>query len=133
MKSVYISYANEDLQTAKELQSILQNAGVTAIVVEHTTFNPNGDVAADMLQQIKTAETMVCIFSKFTNDSNFVSIELNAAVKREKKVFILNTDRTEIDKKNNFVLANSVTLTNRELNKAAQELLPLLAKGGSHA
>lgn len=126
MKTVYISYANEDLQTAISLQNALNSHGIQNLLVDHTTFNPNGDVAADMLGSIKDADALVCIFSKHSNDSNFVSIELNAAVKREKKVFLLKTDSTAIDKKNNFVTANSVILQSNTADRAAAELLAFL-------
>ena len=126
MKTVYISYANEDLPTAISLQNALNVQGIQNILVDHTAFNPSGDVAADMLDSIKSADALVCIFSKHSNDSNFVSIELNAAVKREKKVYLLKTDSTAIDKKNNFVTANSVILQSNSVDRAANELLAFL-------
>lgn len=126
MKTIYISYANEDLQTAVALRTALTARGVQCTLVDHTEYNPNGDVAADMLGSIKCADALVCVFSKHSNDSNFVSIELNAAVKREKKVYLMKTDRTAIDKKNNFVIANSVILQSGTVEGAVAELLPIL-------
>ena len=129
MTSIYVSYPNEDIENAKAIQQMLQNNGINAYLVDHTNFNPNGDVAMEMLSLIKQSDALLCLFSANANASNFISIELNAAVKREKKVYLYIPDHTKIDKKNNFVTANSVILKSSNLKNAVNELLLINGKG----
>lgn len=110
MKKIYISYANQDLQLAKSVETELKNNNLIAYFIDHTEENIHGDVANDMLSGIKNCDVFLCLYSKNSNQSNFVSIELNAAVKRDKQVYIINVDKTYIEKKTNFAIANSILL-----------------------
>jgi predicted TIM-barrel fold metal-dependent hydrolase len=125
---IYISYANEDVSVAKELGNALEQYGFEAKIVDHTAFNYEGDVAVDMLESIKNCDCMLCLYSYNTNDSNFVSIELNAAVKREKRVYIIKEGDVKIDAKNRFVTANSIILKSTDARSAAKELEELVSK-----
>lgn len=120
MKKIYVSYANQDLQIAKNLKQEIESKGFSVCLIDHTEENLNGDVASEMLEGIKNAEVFLCLYSKNSLQSNFVSIEINAAVKREKEVYILNTDNTYIEKKTNFAIANSILLKG-DVKKALAE------------
>ncbi len=128
MKGIYLSYANQDLSLAKSVKEQIENCGLTVCLIDHTEENLNGDVASEMLDGIKKSDVFLCLYSKHSNQSNFVSIELNAAVKREKQVYIINTDNSYIEKKTNFAIANSVLLKG-DAKKALQDFIAIMQKG----
>ena len=129
MKKVYISYANEDLKYAQEISAMLLESNFSVLLVDHTVFNFTDDIADVMLQNIKSADTLLCIYSNNTNQSNFVSIELNAAVKRSVPVYIIKLGDVEIDKKNHFATANSLILKGSSLNERISDF-KLIVGGG---
>lgn len=128
MKKIYISYANQDVNIAKSVKSELLSNGISVCFIDHTEENLQGDVANEMLTGIKNCDAFLCLYSKYSNNSNFVSIELNASVKREKQVYIINTDKTYIEKKTNFAIANSILLKG-DLKKALAEFIGLIKSG----
>lgn len=127
MERVYISYANEDLSVAKKVNDILSENGINTYIVDHTEENLNGDVALEMLDGIKNSNVFLCLYSKYSNSSNFISIEINAAVKREKHVYIINIDGTSLEQKTNFAIANS-TLIKGDFDSAINKFI--IIKGG---
>ncbi|MBE5744140.1 MAG: TIR domain-containing protein [Clostridiales bacterium] len=128
MERVYISYANEDLSVAKKVNDILSENGINTYIVDHTEENLNGDVALEMLDGIKNSNVFLCLYSKYSNSSNFISIEINAAVKREKRVYIINIDGTSLEQKTNFAIANS-TLIKGDFDSAINKFITII-KGG---
>lgn len=128
MEKVYLSYANEDLSVAKKVSDVLIENGINALIVDHTEENLNGDVALEMLDSIKNSNIFLCLYSKYANGSNFISIEINAAIKREKRVYIINMDGTSLEQKTNFAIANS-TLIKGDLDSATKEFITII-KGG---
>ncbi len=128
MEKVYLSYANEDLSVAKKVSDVLIKNGINALIVDHTEENLNGDVALEMLDSIKNSNVFLCLYSKYANGSNFISIEINAAIKREKRVYIINMDGTSLEQKTNFAIANS-TLIKGDLDSATKEFITII-KGG---
>ena len=128
MERVYISYANEDLSVAKKVNDILSENGINTYIVDHTEENLNGDVALEMLDGIKNSNVFLCLYSKYSNSSNLISIEFNAAVKREKRVYIINIDGTSLEQKTNFAIANS-TLIKGDFDSAINNFITII-KGG---
>ena len=131
MENIYISYANQDFNIAKEAKAMLESSSLAVKFVDHTEMNLSGDVASEMLDGIKKASVFLCLFSKHSNTSNFMSIEINAAVKREKDIYIINVDRSEMGKKTNFALANS-TLLKGDKEKALKEFIKVMQGGGKN-
>ncbi len=130
MKKIYLSYANEDFAAAKEVKEALEGSGMRVTLVEHVELTVDGDVAEKMLAEIKEANVFLCLFSGHANLSNFVSIEINAAVKREKEIYVLALDESKMEPKLKFALANSTYLKG---GKAVKEFIKLVQEGEHHA
>ncbi len=129
MNKIYISYANEDFKKALQVQKILEENTISSTIVNHTSLNTNGDIAETMLNEIKNHEFFLFLFSKYANESNFFSIELNAAIKRNKKVYILALDASSIDDKLNFTINNSIFIEYSSLKTSVNKFIKLINRG----
>lgn len=132
MNKIYISYANEDFQKALLVQKILDENNLSTTTVDHTSLNTNGDIAETMLNEIKNHEIFLFLFSKYANESNFFSIELNAAIKRNKKVYILALDASSIDERLNFTINNSSFIEYSTLKTSVNKFIKLINRGNNN-
>ena len=129
MYKLYISYANEDYDLAIKIQDALKNNNINSSIIDHTSLNVNGDIAEAMYNEIKKYENILFLFSAYANESNFFAIELNAAVKRNKKIYILLLDESNMSDELRFTTSNSIFLKYSGFKNSIKSLSDLITNG----
>lgn len=132
MSVVYLSYDNADYENALYVARELEANGIPCVFVRHNHFFANGDVAEEMLQGIKDSHIVLCVFSESSNESNFVSIEINAAVKRQKTVCVISPDFSQPNSKNAFALSGATYIEGVNFKGAVSSFIKWYRERNGH-
>jgi len=78
-REVFISYSQPDYQTAMEMVARIEEQGIDCWIAPRN-IAPSADWAAEIIEAISAARTMVLVFSASSNDSPQVRREVERAV-----------------------------------------------------
>ena len=132
MDKVYICYANNDYAKAKKIYNSLTKNNIDICMVEHFVYESGNDYAQNMLDGIKSSNIFLLVLSRFTSNSSWVSLEINAAVKRNKKIFVIKVDNDEINQNLKFALGNSIIIKEKTINDSINKVKSLIISGGEN-
>ncbi len=100
MREVFISYKDDDKKlgnndgtVARELCKQLEDVGITCWIAPRNADDANtSGFAASIMKGISECKVFLLVFSRFTNDSEFVANEINVACEEKKKIVLYKLD-----------------------------------------
>jgi len=90
-RDVFISYANQDVQTAETVLTYLEREGITCWIAPRDV-GPGEEFDQAILDGIDCSGAVVVVLSNSSNVSRFVQAEVNRAFARGKTIFTLRIE-----------------------------------------
>lgn len=137
---IFLSHSSKDYNLVKEIRDFLENNNFNAIMFYLRCFDKlkNEDILEDLLKcEIDSRDIFVLCESKFSEESDWVKRELEAAIERENKLFVsfdLNgIKEIEYEKLLNLLHLSKIYIIldkKLEKNKKINDLINYLIKKG---
>ncbi|WP_298501150.1 toll/interleukin-1 receptor domain-containing protein [uncultured Methanobrevibacter sp.] len=102
---IFISYSTKDKQTADAICHVLEQNGLKCWIAPRNIASGE-NYAKEIMDGLKAAKIVVLVFSKNSQESEFVNNEIDAAFRNNKSIISFKIDETLPENKMEFFLKN---------------------------
>src|SRR5271170_7516914 len=103
-REVFISYSQPDFQCAMEMVGRIEAEGISCWIAPRD-IRPSADWAAEIIEAISAARTMILVFSASSNDSPQVRREVERAVHKQLSILPFRIEHVLPSKSLEFFLS----------------------------
>ena len=122
---IYLSYANMDFELANRVKSELRKLNHEIILINRTE-NLFIDVASVSLEEIKSSDLILFILTDNSNNSNWISIELTASVKRHKNIIGIKFDDSVLSEELIFSLGSATVINEHSFKRNISKFISII-------
>lgn len=102
---IFISYSTKDKQTADAICHVLEQNGLKCWIAPRNIASGK-NYAQEIMDGLKAAKIVVLVFSKNSQESEFVNNEIDAAFRNNKSIISFKIDETMPENRMEFFLKN---------------------------